>query len=976
MASSTTDLRVRISAELGDIRAGLASLRRELQTVRTQATQAMPDGNAFANGIRTAHNELRAFAATFVSLAGARMLAGIADEAAMLRGRLKEAKGDYEAILALAQRSRTGLATTVDLYTRMERATRAQGLSQQRLLGITESVNQAIKLSFQGVAQGEAAVLQLGQALASGRLGGDELASLAETAPRLTQAIADGLGVPIAKLKELGKEGELTSAKVIGALEKQAAVLESEYARVPLTISDSMTQVRNAFVDFIGQQDDAAGASRGVASALKLLAENLTAVIEGLLRFGAASLAIYAFLKVVPLVQAAMAAMAARVAASALATAVAVETMSARGSAALLTLAGTAEASAARTSLAMRSVVAVLGAIAAAFAGWQIGSYLREQFLQVELAGIALAQGLGETWERVKFGATAAAGAIKAVFVGAFNTVREGYARTLNGLGEVAGRLGFDSLAGKAREAAAAVAPVTSAWDDYRLALGQASADSDAAIARLRQGYGELADAAIEARLKQAAADGLNGAGSGAGGDGGSGKASPYRMDLQLARDSTDRQLAELDRLYAAGLVKVSEYFARKRALQEQANAQDLEQAQHELKVASSQTEQAKALAEIIKLQRDRAEIGPAVVREQADAEKNLEAQLQGVRDRIAAMNGDTVGVARRQLEAEFRGLLRRLETEGRQAEVAMVRGFINSSVVQQEVDKFQTDAQRILADLRAAETSIASQTDAGMLGTAEGERQMQTLRAKSIEQLRVQRQGLVALLNTLKPGSPEFEAARAGIQQLDGDLAGVEASQRKFAQQIEDNLAQGLNGFFTDMANGAKSAKDAFADLVQSFIQGVAQMIAQKMALNAAESIMGAVLHQGGVVGSGGTSRAVNPLWFGSAPRYHTGGIAGLRPNEVPAVLEVGEEVLRRDNPRHIANGGGRGGNVQVVVNNNSGQQASVTESMQGGTRRIQVDIGQMAVNAVAADIANGGRSAAAIQRQFGVSPKGVPLG
>ena len=38
---------------------------------------------------------------------------------------------------------------------------------------------------------------------------------------------------------------------------------------------------------------------------------------------------------------------------------------------------------------------------------------------------------------------------------------------------------------------------------------------------------------------------------------------------------------------------------------------------------------------------------------------------------------------------------------------------------------------------------------------------------------------------------------------------------------------------------------------------------------------------------------------------RYHTGGIAGLKPNEVPAILERGEEVLTADDPRHINNGG-----------------------------------------------------------------------
>jgi uncharacterized protein (TIGR02594 family) len=70
----------------------------------------------------------------------------------------------------------------------------------------------------------------------------------------------------------------------------------------------------------------------------------------------------------------------------------------------------------------------------------------------------------------------------------------------------------------------------------------------------------------------------------------------------------------------------------------------------------------------------------------------------------------------------------------------------------------------------------------------------------------------------------------------------------------------------------------------------------------------LGSVLHSGGVVGSGGRTRAVQPSWFAAATRYHGGGIVGLRPREIPAILERGEEVLTRSDPRHILNGGGVG--------------------------------------------------------------------
>lgn len=54
-------------------------------------------------------------------------------------------------------------------------------------------------------------------------------------------------------------------------------------------------------------------------------------------------------------------------------------------------------------------------------------------------------------------------------------------------------------------------------------------------------------------------------------------------------------------------------------------------------------------------------------------------------------------------------------------------------------------------------------------------------------------------------------------------------------------------------------------------------------------------LFHQGGIAGSAMQARTIHPAYFDDAPRYHSGGIAGLRPNEVPAILERGERILPR---------------------------------------------------------------------------------
>jgi hypothetical protein len=66
--------------------------------------------------------------------------------------------------------------------------------------------------------------------------------------------------------------------------------------------------------------------------------------------------------------------------------------------------------------------------------------------------------------------------------------------------------------------------------------------------------------------------------------------------------------------------------------------------------------------------------------------------------------------------------------------------------------------------------------------------------------------------------------------------------------------------------------------------------------------SVVGAA-HGGGIAGSPSMFKSVHPGVFTAAARYHSGGIAGLRPNEIPTILERGEEVLTRNDPRHRRN-------------------------------------------------------------------------
>ena len=271
MAANRLDLTLRINAEdhTGPGRTGLLSIEQQL-------------------------TRLRQTAGAFLTLKVGEIISGqigelikTADAYKTLESRLKivsdntseYAKAQTE-LFAIAQRTRGDLAATYNVYGKLESAIKLLGGTQTQALATTETLNQAIALTSQGASQDAAAILQFSQALGSGVLRGDEFNSVMENAPGLAQALADGLDVPITKLRGMAEAGQLTADKLINALGKSADDVAAKFAKIPLTVGGATTQLNNAFTQFVGLADKSSGASATLANGISTLAKNLNTVAD------------------------------------------------------------------------------------------------------------------------------------------------------------------------------------------------------------------------------------------------------------------------------------------------------------------------------------------------------------------------------------------------------------------------------------------------------------------------------------------------------------------------------------------------------------------------------------------------------------------------------------------------------------------------------------------------------------------------
>lgn len=238
-------------------------------------------GNAATASLGSLRGALTSLSAVVL----AKNFIGTADAVTTLNNQLRLATGStasaaaaYSSLYQIAQRSRVGFVELGQTFASIARAAEPLGISQERLLTVTESIGNAMTISG-GSAQGlQAALIQLSQGLASGTLRGEELNSVMEQAPRLAKALADGMGVTIGQLRTLGAEGAITSAAVIKALESQAQTLQGEVAGATLTVGQAFTQLGNATTNAVGEFDRVTGASSSAASAISSVASAIDSI--------------------------------------------------------------------------------------------------------------------------------------------------------------------------------------------------------------------------------------------------------------------------------------------------------------------------------------------------------------------------------------------------------------------------------------------------------------------------------------------------------------------------------------------------------------------------------------------------------------------------------------------------------------------------------------------------------------------------
>jgi tape measure domain-containing protein len=254
-------------------------LRHESGRYATAAEKAAQGTTKMSGSMEDAAGSAKMLYQTLVAYGALRVvqqLGQMADTAKLVSARLAlVTKGAADlarvqsTLFASAQRTGSAYEDVATLYTRVARNAGTLGKSQADLLKFTELVNMSIVSSGASSSEASAGVLQLSQALAKGRLDGDEFRSVMENMPQVADALTASLGITKGQLYEFAREGKITGATVVDAMLSMEQQTRTAFERMPLTIARAIQMAKNDILRFVSEVDGAVGASGFFATMIK-----------------------------------------------------------------------------------------------------------------------------------------------------------------------------------------------------------------------------------------------------------------------------------------------------------------------------------------------------------------------------------------------------------------------------------------------------------------------------------------------------------------------------------------------------------------------------------------------------------------------------------------------------------------------------------------------------------------------------------
>ncbi|EHM46007.1 tape measure domain protein [Yokenella regensburgei ATCC 43003] len=164
------------------------------------------------------------------------------------------------------------LQDTAKLWETLGTALRDTGATNGQILQLTETLQKIGRIGGSSSEEMANALRQFGKSISSGVVRAEEFNSILEQMPELARQMAAGLGVSMGQLRQMMLDGKLTAQDALNAIQKQTSTVNTEFEKLPRTLSQANTALTNSLLTLIDNINQTTGASNGLVSVIDSIA--------------------------------------------------------------------------------------------------------------------------------------------------------------------------------------------------------------------------------------------------------------------------------------------------------------------------------------------------------------------------------------------------------------------------------------------------------------------------------------------------------------------------------------------------------------------------------------------------------------------------------------------------------------------------------------------------------------------------------
>lgn len=229
--------------------------------------------------LQTSISRIAGAIATSIVVEWGRAFLVAADNMNQLNARIERLTGSstaaaqtMQSLMQISSSTGGSLQDTQKLWETLSTALRDTGATNSQIIQLTDTLQKIGRIGGSSSEEMANALRQFGQSISSGVVRAEEFNSVLEQMPELARQMASGMGVSMGELRQLMLDGKLTAEDALNAIQRRTSSVNSEFEKLPRTISQANTALTNSFLTMVDNVNKATGASNGMVLVIDSLA--------------------------------------------------------------------------------------------------------------------------------------------------------------------------------------------------------------------------------------------------------------------------------------------------------------------------------------------------------------------------------------------------------------------------------------------------------------------------------------------------------------------------------------------------------------------------------------------------------------------------------------------------------------------------------------------------------------------------------